>query len=178
MPAFPPSARAFLPLAFLATLAAGPLSAGGFSRAEWIDAGRAGSAVWIRNAGSRPISLDALFVRTLGFQGFREVAFNAGPRRYHFAVKGDVRGHWVRLVPVERGRIKVRARDSLMLSGFECGARLRGGQDARRAAEEFVLDLKVADSGGDTSRLKVVQMAPEYRIQDQPGIADSGPDGG
>jgi hypothetical protein len=174
MPAFPPSARAFL---FLAAFAAAPSSAGGFSRAEWIDAGRPGSAVWIRNGWNRPISLDALFVRTLGFQGFREVAFNAGPRRYHFIVKGNPRGHWARLAPVERGRIQVRARDSLMLSGFECGARLRGGQDAKRASEEFVLDLKVADSRGDTSQLKVVQMAPEYRIQDQPGIADSGPDG-
>jgi hypothetical protein len=174
MPAYPPSARAFL---LLSCLAAGPSSAGGFSRAEWIDAGRAGSAVWIRNGGNRPVSLDALFVRTLGFQGFREVAFNAGPRRYHFAVKGNVRGHWARLVPAERGPIRVRARDSLMLSGFECGAQLRGRPDAKRAAEEFVLDLKVADSRGDTSQLKVVQMAPEYRIQDRPGIADSGPDG-
>jgi hypothetical protein len=173
MPSFPPSARALL---LLASLAAGPSSAGGFSRAEWIDAGRAGSAVWIRNGGSRTVSLDALFVRTLGFQGFREVAFNAGPRRYHFLVKGNVRGRWARLVPLDRGRIRVRARDSLMLSGFECGAQLRGGQDAKRAAEEFVLDLKVADSRRDTSQLKVVQMAPEYRIQDQPGMADSGPD--
>ena len=173
MPFLPPSAQA---LVLFSCLAAGPASAGGFSRAEWINAGRTGSSVWIKNGGNRAVTLDALFVRTLGFQGFREVAFNAGPRRFRFNVKGDVRGHWARLAPVEGGRIRVRARDSLMLSGFECGARLRAGPEAKRAAEEFVLDLKVADSQGDTSQLKVVQMAPEYRIPDLPGMADSGPD--
>jgi hypothetical protein len=173
MPFFPPSSQALLIFSFLA---AGPAFAAGFSRAEWIEAGRAGSAVWIKNGMNQAVTLDALFVRTLGFQGFREVAFNAGPRRFRFAVKGDARGHWARLAPMDGRRIRVRARDSLMLSGFECGAHLRGGRDAKRAAEEFVLDLKVADSRGDTSLLKVMQMAPEYRIPEQPGMADSGPE--
>jgi hypothetical protein len=170
---FPPSAQVFLICFFLA---AGSAFAAGFSRAEWTDAGRSGSAVWLRNGGSRAVTLDALFVRTQGFQGFREVAFNAGPRRFHFTVKGNVRGRWARLIPLDRGRMRVRARDSLMLSGLECGAGLRGGRDAKRATEEFVLDLKVADSRGDTSQIKVVQMAPEYRIPDPPGMADSGPE--
>jgi hypothetical protein len=173
MPFLPPSAQVFL---VFSLLAAGPAFAAGFSKAEWADAGRAGSAVWIKNGEGRAVSLDALFVRTLGFQGFREVAFNAGPRRFHFTVKGDARGRWARLTPLEGGRIRVRARDSLMLSDFECGAHLRGGPEVKRAAEDFVMDLKVADSRGDTSQLKVVQWAPQYRIPDQPGMADSGPD--
>lgn len=173
MPLRPYSAHA---LSFLLLLLIGPASSADFSRSEWIDPGQAGRALWVKNPGSRAVALNAFYVRTLGFQGFGEVAFNAGPRRIHFTVQGDARGRWARLVPRDRRRIWVRAHDSLMLAGFECGARLRAGQGAKRAAEEYVLDLKAVDSRGDSAQVKVVQMAPQYRIPDGPGVADSGPE--
>jgi hypothetical protein len=169
MPSSPTSAPVFLLSLSLLAASAG---AAKFSRSEWIDAGRPGQSIWIRNGGARAVTLEAFSVRTLGFQGFGEVAFNAGPRRAYFSVQGDARGRWARLVPRDGRRIRVRAHDSLMLSGFECGARLRAAQEGKRAAEEFVLDLKVTDSRGDTSQVKVIQLAPQYRIQDEAGVAD------
>lgn len=170
MPASPSS----VPVLLLSlSLLGASADAARFSRSEWIDAGQPGRAVWIKNAGPRPVTLEAFSVRTLGFQGFGEVAFNAGPRRAYFTVQGDARGRWARLVPREGRRILVRAHDSLMLSGFECGARLRAGPEGKRAAEEFVLDLRVRDSRGDTSQIKVVQLAPQYRIPEEPGVADT-----
>ena len=122
------------------------------------------------------MALLALSVRTLGFQAFGEVACKAGPRRMRFAVKGDPRNRWARLVPTDGARMRVRARDSLMVSGFECGARLRAGQGRKKTAEEFVLDLKAVDSRGDTALVEIVQLAPQYRIPDDPARADTGPE--
>ncbi|MBW8889907.1 MAG: hypothetical protein JF616_19275 [Fibrobacteres bacterium] len=162
-----PSLQSFAAaLVFVFLFASGSASSAEFSRSDWSNPAQAGSAVWIKNRLARAVTLDSLYVRTLGFRGFGEVAFNAGRRRVCFTLHGDPRGHWARLIPKDRRRIRVRARDSLMITGFECGSRLQAGQDAKRAAEEFVLDLKLVDDRGGRSEVKISQLAPSYPIKD------------
>jgi hypothetical protein len=151
-------------LAFL--IASSPSASAEFSRTEWPNPAQAGNALWIRNRRARIMTIDTLYVRTSGFQGFGEVAFNAGPRRVYFALRGDPRGHWARLIPKDGRRLRVRARDSLMLTGFECGEHLRAAREARRPAETFVLDLKIVDHRGGRAQVKIIQEAPNYRIRD------------
>lgn len=165
MPSLPPFAAA-LALAF--ALQGGPASSAELSRSDWSNPAQAGNALWIKNRRARAVTLDSLYVRTLGFRGFEEVAFNAGPRRFYFTVRGNPRGHWARLVPKDRRRIRVRARDSLMITGFECGAHLRAASGARQAAEEYVLDLKLVDDRGERSQVKISQLTPSYPIRENP----------
>jgi hypothetical protein len=158
-------------------IAIGPAFPVEFSQRDWSNPSQAGSAVWIKNPGNKAVRLDSLYVRTLGFQSFREAAFNAGPRRVWFTVAGDPRGHWVRLVPRNVRRLRVRARDSLMITGFECGAGLRAGRGARKPAEEFVLDLKLVDDRGGRAQVKISQMTKTYSIGTPPetdGMDSSG----
>ena len=150
-------------LAFFTAI--GPAFPVELSQRDWTNPSQAGSAVWIKNPRTRAVTLDSLYVRTLGFQSFREVAFNAGPRRVWFTVAGDPRGHWVRLVPRDARRLRVRARDSLMITGFECGAGLRAGRGPRKPAEEFVLDLKLVDNRGERAQVKISQMTKTYSIE-------------
>ena len=154
-------------LAFLLLL--GASGAAEFSRTEWEDPGRPGSSVWIRNGRGRMVALDAFYIRTSGLRSYREVALTAGSRRLHFTAAGDSRGRWVRLVPRSPRRVWVRARDSLMLSRFECGLGLHPGKGPGRAAEEFALELKVVDNWGDSSVVRLFQMEPRYDISDSPG---------
>jgi hypothetical protein len=164
MPANPPLVK-FLVVILLLLGASG---AADFSRKEWDDPGRSGSSLWIRNGRGRMVALDAFYVRTSGLRTYREVALNAGTRRLHFTAAGDSQGGWVRLVPRSPRRVWVRARDSLMLSRFECGRGLVPGKGPRRAAEEFALDLKVVDNWGDTSVVRLFQMEPRYDISESP----------
>lgn len=120
------------------------------------------------------VALDEFYVRTSGLRSYREVALQAGNRRLHFTAEGDSRGRWVRLVPRPSRRIWVRARDSLMLTRFECGRGLRPGQGPRRADEEFSLDLKVVDNWGDSSLVRLFQMAPRYDISEVPAKGGTG----
>jgi hypothetical protein len=168
----PSAAKALAAALCLCLLPAYPAE---FSRPEWTNPGQAGSALWIKNDRPKAVALDTLYVRNLGFESYGEVALNAGRKRIYYSIAQDARGRWARLIQKGGRRVWVRARDSLMLSGFECGARLKPGKGARRAAEEFVLDLKVVDNWGDSARVKVVQSAPRYYIEDNPGMADSGP---
>ena len=146
-----------------------------FSRPEWINPGQAGSSVWIKNRRDHAIALDTLYLRNIGFQSYGEVALNAGTRRAYYAVEKNRQGKWARLIPKPGKRIWVRAHDSLMLSDFECGSRLLPGKKAKQAAEDFTLDLKLIDNWGDSAKVKLSQMVPRYYIQDNPGVADSGP---
>jgi len=171
-----PSLQSFAAaLVFVFLFASGSVSSAEFSRSDWSNPAQAGSALWIKNLRSRAVTLDSLYVRTLGFRGFSEVAFSVGPRRICFTVRGDPRGHWARLVPKDGRRLRVRARDSLMITGFECGARLRAAQGARQAAEEFVLDLKLVDNRGKRSQVKIIQLTPSYPIGDTPEVVGMDP---
>jgi hypothetical protein len=152
-----------------------PAYPAGFSRPEWNNPGQAGSVIWIRNERAQAVTLDSLYVRNLGFEKYGEAALNAGRKRLYYSIARDARGRWARLIRKGGSRIRIRGRDSLMLSGFECGARLKPGKGPKQAAEEFVLDLKVVDNLGDTASVKVTQSVPRYYIEDNPGVADSGP---
>jgi hypothetical protein len=169
------SFAAALALVFL--LPGGPASSAELSRSDWSNPAQAGSVLWIKNRWTRAITLDSLYVRTLGFRGFEEVAFNAGPRRLYFTVRGNPCGHWARLVPRDRRRLRVRARDSLMITGFECGAHLRAKPGAKQAAEEFVLDLKLVDGRGKRSQVKISQLTPTYPIRENPEVVGKDPAG-
>ncbi len=162
-------------LSFLLLLGIESAGSAEFSQLEWANPGQAGSSLWIRNPRDHAVALDTLYLRNLGFQSYREVALNAGTRRVVYSVEKNRAGKWARLIPQPGKRLWVRARDSLMLTGLECGSRLATGPKAKQAAEDFVVELKLIDNWGDSAKVKATQLATRYYIQDNPGMADSGP---
>ena len=140
-----------------------------FSKPEWIDPGQPGSSVWLKNGTTRPIRIESLFLRNDGFQASDEVALNLGRKKYFFAAEKGKAGQWARLVPKKGdGKIRLRAKDSLLVTGFEYGKRLKAKRSRKILAEEYVLDLKWIDNTGDSAVLKVSQSAPAYIIKGAP----------
>lgn len=145
------------------------------SQAEWENPSRAGSAIWLINRHKWPVTVDSLWVRNIGFQSWREARLKAGGQERAYAA-GPAKGPWILLKPKEKLKIRVGARDSLMVSGFEIGDRLRAGRAARAPEEEFSLELRIVDNAGRDCKVKVSEAKPAYIIETSPDVADSGPE--
>jgi hypothetical protein len=148
-----------------------------FSKEEWDNPGQAGSSIWLRNEKAAPIRIESLFIRDNGIRKFDEVAMEMGTAKLSFAVEKGRHGHWARLVPSGKKPFKIRigARDSLFVRGFQYGNRLKA-KNRKILAEEYVLDLKLVDNTGDSSVVKVSESASHYYIGGNAGWADSGPE--
>jgi hypothetical protein len=146
-----------------------------FSRAEWTNPSQPGSSLWLKNRKPRPVIVESIFVRNIGFQTSDEIALSVGRVRFFFKAGKGGQGQWIRLNPKGKKKIRLRARDSLMVHGFEYGSRLKAKKQAKVLSEEYVLDLKLVDDSGDSSIVKVSESAPKYYINGSPGGNDSGP---
>ena len=137
-----------------------------FSRTEWDNPGLAGSAVWLKNGDTRPVRIEALFVRDNGIRKYDEIAMKAGAEKRYFKVTNPAHGQWARLTPVDGKavRLRIRPKDSLLVHDFEYGNKLRAKKGKKVLAEQYVLDLKVVGKTGDSSVVKISQAADSYYI--------------
>ncbi|MDB5107012.1 MAG: hypothetical protein JWP91_4701 [Fibrobacteres bacterium] len=143
-----------------------------FSKTEWDNPGQAGSSVWIRNDKAAPVRVEALFVRDNGIRKYDEVALRVGPAKYVYKVEKAGHGKWARLRPIGGGKIRIRARDSLFVRGFEYGSRLQGKKAHKVLTQEYVLDLKLIDNTGDSCLVKVSESSSKYYIEGAAEWAD------
>jgi hypothetical protein len=135
-----------------------------FSQAEWNNPSQAGSSLWLKNRTRKPVTIKAIYVRDKGFKVADEIALTIGTRKYFFVAEKVKRGQWTRLRPRDKKKIRLRAKDSVMVLGFEYGSRLKAKKQSRLVSEEYVLDLKLVDSAGDSSIVKVSESATKYYI--------------
>jgi hypothetical protein len=137
-----------------------------FSRAEWDNPGLAGSSVWLRNDETRPVRIEALFVRDNGIHKYNEIALKAGSVKRYFKVTKPAHGQWARLTPVDGKAVKlrIRAKDSMLVQEFEYGNKLRVKKAKQILADQYVLDLKAIDNTGDSSVVKISQASDSYYI--------------
>lgn len=137
-----------------------------FSKTEWDNPGAAGSAVWLKNDGTRPVRIEALYVRDNGIRKYNEVALKAGTMKRYFKVTNPAHGQWARLTPVDGRavRLRIRPKDSLLIQDFEYGNKLRAKRSKKVLAEQYVLGLKAVDNTGDSSVVKISQTADSYYI--------------
>jgi hypothetical protein len=147
-----------------------------FSQTDWTNPSQPGSSLWLKNGRAKPVIVESVFVRNIGFQTSDEIALSAGKTRYFFKAGKAKQGQWIRLDPKGKmKKIRLRARDSLMVHGFEYGSRLKAKKQSKVLSEEYVLDLKLVDNTGDSSIVKVSESAPKYYIHGNPDGTDSGP---
>ncbi len=135
-----------------------------FSQAEWNNPSQAGSSLWLNNRKRKPVTIEAFYVRNKGFQISDEMALTIGPRKYFFVAEKVKRGQWTRLRPKDKRKIRIKAKDSLMVNGFEYGSRLKAKKASKLLSEEYVLDLKLVDNTGDSSIVKVSESTTKYYI--------------
>lgn len=148
-----------------------------FSKTEWDNPAQAGSSLWIKNGKAKPARLKLFYVRDNGIHRYGEIALEAGKKKLFFKVEDAKQGQWARLAPEAPAVIRIRARDSLLISGFQYGNRLRPKKkQAKQLAEQYVLELKVIDNAGDSSVVKISQTGESYYIGAS-GWAGSDPDG-
>jgi len=153
------------------------LQAAGFSKAEWDNPGKAGSSVWLKNGKPTAVRIDFLYVRDNGIHRYGEISMEAGRKKFFFTVGQAKHNEWSRLIPAAPGKIRIRARDSVLVSGFQYGNHLRAKKKpAKILADQYVLELKAVDNTGDSSVVKISQMADSYYIGDNGAWADSGPE--
>lgn len=148
-----------------------------FSKMEWDNPGRAGSAVWLKNDKAKPVRIEALFVRDNGIHKYNEVAMKAGAAKRYFKVTKPTYGQWARLTPVDGKvvKLRIRAKDSLLVQDFEYGNKLRAKKNKKVLADQYVLDLKVVDNTGDSSVVKISQTADSYYIGFHDSWTESNP---
>ena len=144
------------------------------SQPEWTNPSRTGSAIWLINRTKWPMTVDSLWVRNIGFQSWREAELKAGIQVHTYSA-ARAKGQWIPLKPRDKHKIRVRAKDSLMVSGFAIGDKLRAARAARTAEEEFSLELRIVDNAGKACSVKVSEAKPAYIIETSPDVADSGP---
>ena len=150
-----------------------------FSRTEWDNPGLAGSAVWLKNDGTKAVRIQALFVRDNGIRKYNEIAMKAGTVKRYFKVTNPAHSQWGRLTPVDGKAVwlRIRPKDSLLIQDFEYGNRLRTKKNKKVLADQYVLDLKVVDNTGDSSVVKISQAAESYYIGANGSWAESTQDG-
>lgn len=164
-----------LPLLPLIFILLGQSAAVEFSKPEWTHPARTGSSIWLRNDGSKSVRIDSLFVRNDGIHTGKEVALKLGRRTYRYKAARGMAGQWARLTPVKgTRRIGIRAGDSLMVTHFEYGNHLRSKKPKKTLTEDYVLDLKLVDNGGDSAIVKISESAPRYIIHGAPDGAGIG----
>jgi hypothetical protein len=147
-----------------------------FSRTEWDNPAQAGSSIWIRNGKARPVRIERLFVRDNGIHRYGEIAMQAGGKKLFFKVDSAKQGRWAKLKPKAPVVIRIRAKDSVLISGFQYGNRLRPKKkQVKNPADQYVLELKVIDNAGDSSIVKISQTGESYYIGAASGWPDSGP---
>lgn len=147
-----------------------------FSKPEWTDPKRTGSTVWLKNSKPRAVYIKSLFLRNDGIRTGDELAMNLGRLKYYFKVEAGGPGEWRKLLPNGGKAIRMRARDSLLLHGFEYGSGLKA-KKKRSLAETFVLDLKMIDYKGDSCVVRVIETEPNYFIAPQ-SVRNDSPYGG
>jgi hypothetical protein len=142
------------------------LAAAEFNKAEWDNPSQPGSCIWIKNPGAMPVRIESFFVRDNGIHTYNEIALKAGPGKRYFKVTHPVHGQWARLTPVDGKTVKlrIRAKDSMLVQEFEYGNKLRAKKGKKVLAEQYVLDLKAIANTGDTSVVKISQAADSYYI--------------
>lgn len=143
-----------------------------FSQPEWNNPSQGGDSVRLSNKKSKPVTVEAVYMRDKGFKISNEVALTVGSTRYYFTAEKAKRGEWMRLKTKEKRKIRLKAKESLMVRGLEYGSRLKAKPSAKVVSDEYVLDLKLVDNGGDSSIVKVSESSTKYYIN---GTADSGP---
>jgi hypothetical protein len=150
-----------------------------FSRTEWDNPGLAGSAVWLKNDEAKPVRIEAFFVRDNGIRKYSEIALKAGTVKRYFKVTNPAHGQWGRLTPVDGKavRLRIRPKDSLLIQDFEYGSKLRTKKNKKVLADQYVLDLKVVDNTGDSSVVKISQVADSYYIGANGSWSESTQDG-
>lgn len=154
----------------------GPLAVE-FSKTEWDNPAQAGSSIWIRNDKAAPVRIERLYVRDNGIHRYGEIGMEAGKKKLFFKVDKAKQGEWAKLKPEAPVAIRIRAKDSVLVSGFQYGSRLRPKKkQAKHLADQYVLELKVIDNAGDSSVVKISQTGESYYIGAAGGWADSGPE--
>jgi hypothetical protein len=154
--------------------APGPQAAG-FTKAEWDNPGKAGGSLWLKNETAAAVRIDSLFVRDNGIHRYGEIAFKAGPAKMVFRVPKAGHGQWARLIPSgPGGKMRIRARDSLLIQDFEYGNRL-AKRKGKVLADQYVLDLKAVDNTGDSSIVKISQTVDSYYIGANASWTESAP---
>ena len=73
-----------------------------FSKTEWDNPGLSGSAVWLKNDDTKPVRIEALFVRDNGIRKYNEIAMKAGTVKRYFKVTNPAHGLTVYAQEVER----------------------------------------------------------------------------
>ncbi|MEO6094645.1 MAG: hypothetical protein ABIW76_02850 [Fibrobacteria bacterium] len=136
-----------------------------FSKAEWDNPAQSGSSIWIRNGKAAPVRIKRLYVRDNGIHRYGEIGIKAGKKKLFFKVDSAKQGKWVKLKTQAPVVIRIRAKDSVLISGFQYGNRLRPRKkQAKHVAEQYVLDLKAIDDAGDSSVVKISQTGENYYI--------------
>jgi hypothetical protein len=136
-----------------------------FSKTEWDNPAQAGSSIWIKNDKARPVRIERLYVRDNGIHRYGEIAMEAGKKKLFFTVDDAKQGQWAKLKSKAPVVIRIRAKDSVLVSGFQYGNRLRPKKkQAKQQADQYVLDLKVIDNAGDSSVVKISQTGESYYI--------------
>lgn len=154
--------------AFLfAALSIASASAIEISHGVWENPSRAGNAIWLINRHKWPLAVDSLWIRNIGFQTWHEAALKAGGKAHTFAAV-TAKGAWIPLKPKDKRKIRVPARDSLMISGFEIGERLRAGKATRAPEEVYSLELRIMDNAGDMVTVKIAEAKPSYIMATSP----------
>jgi hypothetical protein len=148
-----------------------------FSRTEWDNPAQAGSSVWIRNGKAKPVRIERLYVRDNGIQRYGEIGLEAGKKKLFLKVDDAKQGQWARLRPEAPAAIRIRAKDSVLISGFQYGNRLRPKKkQAKHLADQYVLELKIVDNAGDSSVVKISQTGESYYIGAASGWNGTGPE--
>ncbi|MEO7427705.1 MAG: hypothetical protein ABI036_21155 [Fibrobacteria bacterium] len=142
-----------------------------FSQPEWNNPSQGGDSVRLSNKKSKPVTIEAIYVRDKGFKISDEVALTVGSTRYYFMAEKTKRAEWMRLKTKDKRKIRLKAKESLAVRGFEYGSKLKAKPPAKMLSDEYVLDLKLVEKGGDSSIVKVSESSTKYYIN---GTADGG----
>jgi hypothetical protein len=154
------------------------LGAAEFSRSEWDNPAQAGSSIWIRNDKAKPVRIERLFLRENGIHRYVEIGMEAGGKKLFFKADGAKQGQWFKLESEAPAVIRIRAKDSVLISGFRYGNRLRPKKkQAKHLADQYVLELKIIDNAGDSSVVKISQTGESYYIGAASGWDRPGPGG-
>jgi hypothetical protein len=149
----------------------------GFTKTEWDNPAQAGSSIWIKNDKAAAVRIERLYVRDNGIHRYNEIGLEAGKTKSFFKVGKAKQGQWAKLKPETPAIIRIRAKDSVLVSGFQYGNRLQPKKkQAKHLADQYVLELKIIDNAGDSSVVKISQTGDSYYIGASGGWADSGPD--
>ncbi len=177
--------RFLLPLAWAWLTVSAQAGSLQFSKDEWKDPGQLGSLVWLRNPGSKTARLEKVFLKSDGLVTFARLSLKIGPATYVFKPSKTTRGLWIGAIDPQAGKrgrrngaskasrggfrqpLRIRARDSVAVSGLEWSHHQSATPTETKLYESFYLELTVQPLRGEPCAVKISQSAAQYIIPDE-----------